>query len=202
MSLLCRLFRWMSMWYLRLRLLHQLWNVKLMGVWAVRQQTETRAEHLCPGLPALRAKLPNVLFYWVFVAIGDVSMYEGLPSRLSMTRDCSTSFILTLIHFTSYPFDCPDYECPEHITTTTATTTVATTVPSNDIHMLIFNPLRDNPNPLAHQIKVSLFFENTVPHESYNEVTLQTPPSYDQSRKYMCSFSLKDRMYLVGGMGH
>ena len=40
--------------------------------------------------------------------------------------------------------------------------------------MLIFNPLRDNPNPLAHQIKVSLFFENTVPHESYNEVTLQS----------------------------
>ena len=98
------------------------------------------------------------------------------------------------------PHYCPEYECPEHITTTTATTTIQTTAPSNDIHLLIFNPLRDNPNPLAPQVKVSLFFESTVPHESYNEVTLQTPPSYDQSRKYMCSFSLKDRMYLVGGM--
>ena len=83
-------------------------------------------------------------------------------------------------------------------TLTTTTKPISTTTnpdghhPLSDIHLLIFNPSD------IEEVKFSWY---TNGQESLKETNVISNPYYNAKRTYMCSFTLHDRRYLIGGKG-
>ena len=78
-----------------------------------------------------------------------------------------------------------------------ATTTTA--VPIQDVHLLMFNPGWTGVSPQSKQLRFSWYLASTVLQEESHPWQMDTLESYDQDRTYMCSFKLKDEMWIIGG---
>ena len=96
---------------------------------------------------------------------------------------------------------CPYYPCDAvtsgAVTATSASTTTAS--PVQDVHLLMFNPAWTGTSPQSNQIRFSWYLQSTVLQEESHPWHMDTPEAYDFDRTYMCSFKLKDKMWIIGG---
>ena len=123
---------------------------------------------------------------------GDTMLTTTSPTTTSTTTSTTTGTTTSTISTTS--------------TTATTTSSIATTTtkpistttnpdghhPLSDIHLLIFNPSE------IEEVKFSWY---TNGQESLKETNVISNPYYNAKRTYMCSFTLHDRRYLIGGKG-
>ena len=68
-----------------------------------------------------------------------------------------------------------------------------------DVHLLMFNPGWTGTSPQSDQVRFSWYLQSSILQEESHPWFMDTLESYDQDRNYMCSFRLKNRMWLIGG---